>query len=275
MKFLLGLLFKASVFIFRHWKPFAISAVAIILLVLMVMAWFKSSWDIICVILTFLLLVVALGVVIRFRKQMFHGFSHCLSQGRHRINSNVGIVLTVLGIVVTVLGLAWTIVQVEFMRDQLASQADNARKQIAAEQFKNAIEHLGSEKQTVVLGGVHALHNLAMNFPDDYSQPVFEVLCSFIHEETIKSEYQKQVLDDILYDEDEFADENDFIEKSNLTKIEEKSEIRKKEWLCGYRACVADLPKEELQKIFRALNGLSRWWSIEEPTTSQPRTSPK
>jgi len=82
--------------------------------------------------------------------------------------------------------------QLNLQAQQLKEQADSAKKQMAAEQFKNAIEHLGSEKQTVVLGGVHALHNLAMNYPKDYSLQVFEVLCSFIREETTKDEYQQR-----------------------------------------------------------------------------------
>jgi len=76
---------------------------------------------------------------------------------------------------------------------QLSLQAKNDRKQIATEQFKNAVDQLGSKEQAVVLGGVHALHNLAMTFPNEYSQQVFEILCSFIREETTKNEYQEKV----------------------------------------------------------------------------------
>jgi len=35
----------------------------------------------------------------------------------------------------------------------MREQANHSRKQIAAVQFKDAIEHLGDEKQAVVLGG--------------------------------------------------------------------------------------------------------------------------
>ncbi|MCL2622992.1 MAG: pentapeptide repeat-containing protein [Planctomycetaceae bacterium] len=94
------------------------------------------------------------------------------------------------GMIAVVLIIYW---QLRNQSQQMDQQADNTRKQIAAEQFKNAIEHLGSEKQTVVLGGVHALHNLAMTF-EEYRKPVFEVLCSFIREETAKEEYHKRVL---------------------------------------------------------------------------------
>ena len=83
--------------------------------------------------------------------------------------------------------------QFKIQVEQVRNQAEKARMEMAAEQFKNAIDHLGNEKQSVVLGGVHALHNLAMNFPDDYGKQVFEVLCSFIREETRKPEYRAKI----------------------------------------------------------------------------------
>ena len=69
---------------------------------------------------------------------------------------------------------------------------ENSQKQIRSEQFKNAIDHLGSDKQAIVLGGVHALNDLALS-DEDYRKQVFEILCSFIREETSKPEYQTQV----------------------------------------------------------------------------------
>ena len=76
---------------------------------------------------------------------------------------------------------------------QMKAQAKNANMRMAAEQFKNAIDHLGSKEQPVVLGGVHVLHNLAMTFPKEYSRQVFEVLCSFIREETRRKGYPIEV----------------------------------------------------------------------------------
>jgi len=55
----------------------------------------------------------------------------------------------------------------------LQPQENIAKRQSTAEHFKNAIDHLGSEQQPVVLGGVHALHNLAVYDSDGYSQQVF------------------------------------------------------------------------------------------------------
>jgi len=96
--------------------------------------------------------------------------------------------------IITLLGIWRVFMQFQIQIDQVKNQAENSRKQISAEQFKNAIDHLGDKKQAAVLGGVHALHNLAVNFPKEYSQQVFEVLCSFIREETTKPEYQERVL---------------------------------------------------------------------------------
>ena len=103
------------------------------------------------------------------------------------------IIGAILAFIISFLGMMRVFRQFKIQVDQVKDQAKKASMEMAAEQFKNAIDHLGNEKQSVVLGGVHALHNLAMNFPKDYSQQVFEVLCSFIREETRKPEYQAKV----------------------------------------------------------------------------------
>ena|GEM_PF-3770738 len=71
---------------------------------------------------------------------------------------------------------------------------ENSQKQITSEQFRNAIVHLGNAKQAVVLGGIHALHGLAVQNAE-YRQMVLEILCSFIREETSKLVYQNHVRD--------------------------------------------------------------------------------
>ena len=77
---------------------------------------------------------------------------------------------------------------------------ENAQKQITSEQFKNAIDHLGNARQAIVLGGIHALHDLAMNNVE-YRQRVLEILCSFIREETNKANYQRRVLEILAKEE--------------------------------------------------------------------------
>jgi hypothetical protein len=51
--------------------------------------------------------------------------------------------------------------------------------------FKNAIEHLGNKEPAIILGGIYALHQIAKD-NEEYSNQVFEILCSYIREETGK-----------------------------------------------------------------------------------------
>ncbi|MCL2306333.1 MAG: pentapeptide repeat-containing protein [Planctomycetaceae bacterium] len=109
------------------------------------------------------------------------------------------IVIPLLGVIAAYYAYQATLMQfnsqtklLEMQSQQLKEQSDSSNTQFEVEQFKNAIGLLGSENPTVVLGGVHALHNLAKN-SETYRQPVFEVFISFIREETAKPEYQKRL----------------------------------------------------------------------------------
>lgn len=62
-------------------------------------------------------------------------------------------------------------------------QNDITEKGKVDERFKNAIEHLGSEKDAIVLGGIYALHRIAQE-DKTYRQTVFDILCSYIREKT-------------------------------------------------------------------------------------------
>lgn len=73
----------------------------------------------------------------------------------------------------------------------IMQQTDNSQKLLCVEQFRSAIKHLSSGHEAKVLGGVYTLHGIAKT-NEEYRQPVFEILCSFIREETAKPAYQKQ-----------------------------------------------------------------------------------
>lgn len=59
----------------------------------------------------------------------------------------------------------------------------SAKSQID-ERFSNAIEHLGSEKEPVLLGGIAELHQIAKENPNNYAEVVFNILCSYIRSNT-------------------------------------------------------------------------------------------
>lgn len=63
-------------------------------------------------------------------------------------------------------------------------QIELGRKSQIDERFKNAIEHLGNEKEPIILGGVLELVQIAKEDREKYSEVVFNILCSYIRSET-------------------------------------------------------------------------------------------
>lgn len=174
---------SAGDFVGRLWKPVTIGTGAMILFALM---WYLEArltrnefLLALLFVVVLVLVIVVLALVIRFR--------HCIGiricKCWHKSDKTVVISTIFVPIVSVVGGLV-------VLGYQWQAQSEILKSQYKAEQFKNAIDQLGSEKQAVVLGSVHALHNLAMTYPKDYSKPVFEILCSFVREETRKDEYK-------------------------------------------------------------------------------------
>ena len=51
--------------------------------------------------------------------------------------------------------------------------------------FNSAVKHLGNENQSVVLGGIHALHQIAVD-NKNYTQVVHNLFCSYLRENSAK-----------------------------------------------------------------------------------------
>lgn len=66
--------------------------------------------------------------------------------------------------------------QEEQLRLTLKSQIDD--------RFKNAIEHLGDDKEPIILGGVAELNQIVKEDSNKYAEVVFNILCSYIRSET-------------------------------------------------------------------------------------------
>ncbi|MGE3823114.1 MAG: pentapeptide repeat-containing protein [Bacteroidia bacterium] len=65
-----------------------------------------------------------------------------------------------------------------------AEQIQLAAKSQIDERFSNAIEHLGSDKEPVLLGGIAELHQIAKENQTAYAEVVFNILCSYIRSNT-------------------------------------------------------------------------------------------
>ena len=83
-----------------------------------------------------------------------------------------------------------TIQSLEISRQQLAVSQNNAIDQ----RFKDAIQLLGSEQTATRLGGIYALHHLAIETKGNYKSytlSVFNILCSYIRQKTNEKEYME------------------------------------------------------------------------------------
>lgn len=77
--------------------------------------------------------------------------------------------------------------------DAVKTQADavlNTEQGLRQERLKNAIEHLGHEKDSVRLGGAYELFHLAEDI-EELRQTVFDILCAHIRQTTGESAYRK------------------------------------------------------------------------------------
>lgn len=71
------------------------------------------------------------------------------------------------------------ILQSEAINKQ-SEQLNLSRKSQTDERFKSAIEHLGDDKEPIILGGVTELHQIAKENPKDYADVIFNILISYI-----------------------------------------------------------------------------------------------
>ncbi len=79
------------------------------------------------------------------------------------------------------------------MEDTAKAQADavmNTEQVLRQERMKNAIEHLGHDKDSVRLGGAYELCHLAKDTPE-LCQTVLDILCAHIRQTTGESAYQE------------------------------------------------------------------------------------
>ncbi len=60
------------------------------------------------------------------------------------------------------------------------------RKAQTDERFKNAVEHLGQSEQPIILGGVSELIQIAKEAAVEYSEIVFNILCSYVRAKAYK-----------------------------------------------------------------------------------------
>ena len=105
----------------------------------------------------------------------------------------IELILKVIGGIVILIGLRFAMIRAKSSLKAVENQSisiNNQTKQIELtqqsqinENFKNAIEHLGSDKESVVLGGISELHFIARDNPSNFKEVVLNILCSKVRSE--------------------------------------------------------------------------------------------
>lgn len=152
-----------------------------------------------------ILFLIFLVIKWEFVKLNFESFSEYLFPNNENNKGELfKILLSIIGAIAVMFGLYVAYRRAKAMERGVEKQGESiqnqneqlklSRKSQIDERFKNAIEHLGSEKEPVILGGIAELHQIAIENKDDYAEVVFNILCSYIR--TTANVYDKKA-DDI------------------------------------------------------------------------------
>ena len=137
-----------------------------------------------------LLVIVIIGLIICYFSDMAKYF---FNETQKYNGEFVKFIATIFGGILVLIGLWLNYKRTITLQDQTNNQAEQIKafvkqneiteKGKVDERFKNAIEHLGSEKDAIVLGGIYALHRIAQE-DKTYRQTVFDILCCYIRDKT-------------------------------------------------------------------------------------------
>lgn len=70
--------------------------------------------------------------------------------------------------------------------DLQSAQIELTRRSQTDERFKNAVEHLGSNSEPIILGGIAELNQIVKDYKIEYSEIVFNILISYIRSNSKK-----------------------------------------------------------------------------------------
>ncbi len=96
------------------------------------------------------------------------------------------------------------------------------------ERFKNAIEHLGSEHQSMIIGGITVLNHIAIEKPSSFAKTVADILSSFLRSNHSDTTFQfvNQEIINILFHQAEntpYKEYNINLSNVDLSKFKFKS----------------------------------------------------
>ncbi|WP_440066954.1 pentapeptide repeat-containing protein [Tenacibaculum discolor] len=142
----------------------------------------------------FLLVIFKISIV----KEYFEAFSKWLfPENPNRNGELFKIVLSILGALGILFGLYISLRRAKAIEEGVkkqglainlqSNQIELSRKSQTDERFKNAVEHLGSDSEPIILGGIAELNQIVKEYPAEYSEIVFNILNSYIRSNAKKN----------------------------------------------------------------------------------------
>lgn len=118
-----------------------------------------------------------------------------------------------------VIGIVINIIHSQIRIQNQDKQIDLQSKSQRDSRFSKGIELLGNDNESARTGAAYSLCFLAKDFPDEFSKPVFDILCSHIRTLTTSEEYLKkhptvsnevQTILDLLFKNIEYRNNNSY-----------------------------------------------------------------
>ncbi|MCL6293895.1 pentapeptide repeat-containing protein [Jejuia spongiicola] len=95
-----------------------------------------------------------------------------------------------------------------------SEQINLTRKSQIDERFKNGVEHLSSNNEPIILGGIAELNQIAKENHAEYSEIVFDIFCSYLRSTSRESKRNKTILKAIINYLFKISDENPYLKYS-------------------------------------------------------------
>lgn len=140
----------------------------------------KKFWDIFLIILVGILILSYYFFHVQISIYLF-------PSNNDRVGELTKLLLSILGGIGIFYGLIISNIRALITEKSVIKQGEQlelSRKSQIDERFKNAIEHLGNDKEPIILGGVAELYQIAKEDKHKYSEVVFNILNSYIRSET-------------------------------------------------------------------------------------------
>lgn len=181
-----------------------------------------------------------IALIIIFREKLLfaiESFAYWAYPSEENRNGEITkLIINIIGGIVVLIGLRAALIRAKASQKGVEKQSESIENQTnqieltrisqTNELFKNAIEHLGSESESIVLGGISELHFIASENTEKFSEVVLNILCSKLRSEaSVKKDAENisrtisQTIIDYIYKTDVYSNLNSDISSTNLKSL--------------------------------------------------------